>query len=118
MPLAHEPRDGVAVADALEVAVARGAKSDYDEGDTVGAVLNLSTIGPQGIVTGPLTGTYEGVKAAGELEAMSVQCAGIEAAYAMGEIGVDDKRLQSCSVPFLMSPEMQKQIMDDYINGN
>ncbi|MFI7596722.1 SpvB/TcaC N-terminal domain-containing protein [Actinoplanes sp. NPDC049681] len=91
-----------------------GAKNDYDEGDNVGAVLNLSTIGPQGIVTGPLAGTWEGVKSGAKLMKMQVDCSAIGLAYEMGDVSVDDPALHYC-MP-LLAPVIQQDVYNEYFN--
>ena len=98
-----------------------GAYRDYEQGDPVGTALNLSTIGPQGIVTGPLTGTYEGIKAGGQLMKMEVDCSEIGMAYEMGRAGAgppisaDDMRLQRCWS--LLAPQIQRDVDEDVFGG-
>ncbi|MEY9987990.1 RHS repeat-associated protein [Streptomyces sp. V4I8] len=92
-----------------------GAKNDLDEGDTVGALLSLSTIGPQGIVTGPVSGAYEGVKAGGKIMKMEVDCSALGMAYMMGDVSVDNPNLHYC-MP-LLAPRIQQEINNEYFDG-
>jgi hypothetical protein len=92
-----------------------GAKNDWDEGDTLGALLNLSSIGPQGIVTGPVSGTWEGVKSGGKILKMEVDCSALAAAYLMGDVSVDNPDLHYC-MP-LLAPSIQQEIYKEYFDG-
>jgi RHS repeat-associated protein len=92
-----------------------GAQQAHKEGDTVGVVLNLSTIGPQGIVTGPLLGYYNGMKAGAQLMKMEVDCSAIGMAYEMRDISVDDRRLNYC-MP-LLSKQIQNDVYNELFNG-
>jgi RHS repeat-associated protein len=91
-----------------------GAKTDWEEGDTVGALLNLSTIGPQGLVTGPLSGTWQGIKAGAQLMKMQVDCSALEMAYVMGDVSVDDHNLHYC-MP-LLTPSIQQEINKEFFD--
>ena len=86
----------------------KSAKSAYDKGDNVGTVLNLSTIGPQAIVTAPLAGFHEGMMAGGELMKSAADCAVIGYGYQMGMISVDDERLPGCA------PFFDKKLQQEY----
>jgi hypothetical protein len=101
---------------ALNVLVAiLGAKQAHDEGDSVGVALNLSTIGPQGIVTGPLTGGWNGVKSGAQLMKMQVDCSEIELAYQLGEISADDLHLHYCWV--FLTDQTQQDVQSEIFNG-
>ncbi len=92
-----------------------GAYSDYKQGDNVGVVLNLSTVGPQAIVTGPLAAEWESMKAGGQLLKNSVDCSELGMGYEMGDVSVDDKRLWYC-MPYL-APQIQNDINNEYFQG-
>jgi hypothetical protein len=96
------------------------AQRDFEQGDTVGGILNLSTLGglvvPEvGMVAAPLAGSYEGVKAGAELLNMQVNCSAIGMAYEMGDVSVDDPRLQGCMI--MLAPQIQSDIYQDYFGG-
>jgi hypothetical protein len=92
------------------------ASDAYDEGDYVGTTLHLSAVaGPQVIVTAPLAGWWEGVKAGGKLMKMTVDCAEIGWAYEMDEITVDDLDLWYCSP--LLPAATQARMYDELYGG-
>jgi RHS repeat-associated protein len=80
----------------------RGAKQAYAEGDLLGAILNLSTIGPQATYTGAISGSWEVVKSYGKLVNQQADCIELGLAYELAlangwdEPAADDPRLDYC----------------------
>jgi RHS repeat-associated protein len=107
---------GVAVKGGLGFLSAWAAYEDWQEGDEVGTVLNVTAIaGPQVIVTAPAAGWWEGIKSGGKLMKMQVDCSEVAFAYEMDEITVDHPDLQYC-IP-LINEKTQKRFYQEYFEG-